>query len=176
MKVLGIWSNLQRKVAFEGRKTFLRKIHSQGNGLFGALGQGNSLKDSQHFEIVSRSEEDCRPVTAKQTSAGWGHSAAVTEDGEVIVWGRPYDFSSLLRLKKLRDFSSGLARLVTKLSSKIGAEFDGIYSTPFLVNDLQKISSVHCSGGLTGRFTSFTPYDGTTNWIDFVVRRLCWHI
>lgn len=130
----------------------MRKIHSQGSGLFGALGQGDSLKDSKHFEIVSRSEGDSRPVTAKQISAGWGHSAAVTEDGEVIVWGRPYDFSSLLRLKKLRDFSGGLARFVTKLSNKLGAEFDGIYSTPFLVNDIQKISSVHCSGGLTGRF------------------------
>jgi Regulator of chromosome condensation (RCC1) repeat len=155
MNVLGKWSILQRKVASEVKNSFLRKIHTQGSGLFGALGRGNGLKDSKHFEIVNRSEEDSRPVTAKQISAGWGHSAAVTEDGEVIVWGRPYDFSSLLRLKKLRDFSGGLARFVSKLSSNLGSEFDGLYCTPFLVNDLQKISSVHCSGGLTGRSLHF---------------------
>ena len=151
MKVLGKWFNLQREVAFGRKKTILRKIHSQGSGLFGALGQGSSLKDLKHFEFVSRSEEDSRPVTAKQISAGWGHSAAVTEDGEVIVWGRPYDFSSLLRLKKLRDFSGGLARFVSKLSSNLGAEYDGLYCTPFLVNDMNKMTSVHCSGGLTGK-------------------------
>lgn len=156
MKSLRIYTNLQRKVAFEVKETSSRRIHTQGSGLFGGLGRGRSLKDSRNFEPISRSEEDSRAVKAKQISSGWGHSAAVTEDGEVIIWGRPYDFSSLLRLKKLSDFSGGLARFVSKLSSNLGAEFDGIYCTPFLVNDLQKISSVHCSGGLTGRY-NFQP-------------------
>jgi len=37
----------------------------------------------------------------RSVSLGWGHTAIVTDDGRLFVSGRPHDFASLLRLRRL---------------------------------------------------------------------------
>jgi len=40
----------------------------------------------------------------QDAAAGWGHSAFVSSDGALMVSGKPYDFSTLLRLRRLPFF------------------------------------------------------------------------
>ena len=124
-------------------------IHTQGTGLFGALGHGPDLKDSIDFKSIHKSETDDREINAKQISASWGHSAGVTEEGDLFVWGRPFDFSNLMTLNKIKAFSYLFARFASKLTSALGTEQDGLYPTPYFVDSVGKVASVHCSAGLT---------------------------
>lgn len=130
-----------------------KKIHTQGNGLFGALGQGPTLMDSGDFEMTSQpdSEHAERRVIAKQVSAGWGHSGAVTVDGELMIWGRRNDFANLNSLYRIKGIFAPLARV----SCILGSSENEVHTTPKLYDGLGKVSSVHCSAGLTGNQISF---------------------
>lgn len=127
-----------------------KMIHTQGVGLFGVLGHGLDLKDSKNYKMLHKADVDDISIVAKQISAGWGHSAGVTEDGDLFVWGRPYDFSNLMTLNKIRAFSGILARFASRLTSDLGTEKDGLYPTPVFMESVGKVLSAHCSAGLTG--------------------------
>src|SRR5690349_10707271 len=74
-------------------------VLTKGAGMYGALGQGNSLKDLDNFEKVVL--EDVNKIAANDEvrclSTGWGHSAVVSKSG-LFIFGRPYDFSNLMQL------------------------------------------------------------------------------
>jgi alpha-tubulin suppressor-like RCC1 family protein len=136
------------------RSSHAKKIHTQGNGLFGALGQGPTLMDSAHFEMTSQpdSESGEHRIIAKQVSTGWGHSGAVTVDGELMIWGRRNDFANLNSLYRIKGICAPLARVCCIL----GSFENEVHTTPKLFDGLGKVSSVHCSAGLTGNQISFT--------------------
>ena len=81
------------------------KLYSKGVGLFGALGL-NSLKDySSSFQEVNIS-----PHKAMKVSAGWAHSAVITDTKKLLIFGRPYEFNTLLRLEFMYRISPSLGR------------------------------------------------------------------
>ena len=134
------------------RVSHVKKIHTQGNGLFGALGQGPDLMDSEDFEITSKpdgSQHHERKITAKQVSTGWGHSGAVTVDGELMIWGRRNDFANLNSLYRIKGIFAPLARA----SCRLGSIDNEVHTAPKFVDGLDKVSSVHCSAGLTGNYS-----------------------
>lgn len=134
----------------ESRLLSVRTIHTQGSGLFGVLGHGPDLVDSTEFRLVN-STEDEEPVGAvQQVSAGWGHSAAVTRNGELAIWGRPFDFDNLMKLNQINRYSGMIARMASRFSSQAGNSIYGLHTSPHFVEGLEDISSVHCSAGLTG--------------------------
>lgn len=137
----------------EGRLICVRTVHTQGSGLYGALGHGPDLEDSEGFRIVNPPLNEERAIVFRQVSAGWGHSAAVTGDGELAIWGRPFDFENLMRLNKINRFSGMIARIASRFTSKVGTAVDGLHTSPFFVEGVDDISSVHCSAGLTGTIT-----------------------
>lgn len=145
-----------KNAASSARIPYVKKIHTQGNGLFGALGQGPELVDSEDFETINLSDESRpsrRKALAKQVSAGWGHSGAVTVDGELMIWGRRNDFANLNTLLRIKGIFSPLARACCRL----GSIDNEVHTAPKIVDGLDKVSSVHCSAGLTGNRISRIP-------------------
>jgi alpha-tubulin suppressor-like RCC1 family protein len=134
----------------ESRLLSVRTIHTQGSGLYGVLGHGPDLKDSAEFRLVNPPLDEELVIAARQVSAGWGHSAAVTRDGELAIWGRPFDFDNLMKLNQINGFSGIVARMASSFTSKVGNAVDGLHTSPYFVEGLEDISSVHCSAGLTG--------------------------
>ena len=65
----------------------------------------------------------------KQVSAGWGHSAALTTDGVVVIFGRPYEFSTLFQMHRIYRISPFLAR---KISISTNSTYFGSLITKFL--------------------------------------------
>ena len=129
-------------------------LHSQGSGVYGALGQGDDLQDSPTFRAVPLIANDGKTmVKARMVSAGWGHSAVVTTDDKVHIFGRPYDFSTLMQINRLKSVSSGFARFVGRFTSRFGSPADGLYSTPQPIDGLAPVASVHCAAGLTVMLT-----------------------
>jgi alpha-tubulin suppressor-like RCC1 family protein len=118
-------------------------ILSKGNGVYGALGQGDSLRDSNCFKEILHSG-----VT--MFSAGWGHSAAVTETGKLLVFGRPYDFSNLMQLNRLSKVSKTFAQFVSRsTNSRLFGSTLGYYPNPVELEGIENVQSVSCSAGLT---------------------------
>jgi hypothetical protein len=76
------------------------ELLSRGIGLFGALGHGN-LKDVDNYQSVN-----LNGMTPIKTSAGWGHLSVLTKCGRALIFGRAFDFSSLLRLNFIREVST----------------------------------------------------------------------
>ncbi len=87
-------------------------VYAVGEGWTGALGIGNFQEDVPgHYD----DEEDFTTLKPMYTgpvhsvATGWGHTAVLTQDRELLLTGRPHDFSALLRLKRLpkmiRDYS-----------------------------------------------------------------------
>ena len=75
-----------------------------GCGLFGALGH-NSLLDLATFRAL-----DLQACKTRAVAAGWGHSAVVTDDRRLVIFGRPYEFTTLLRMHFMYRISHSLAR------------------------------------------------------------------
>ena len=78
-------------------------LYFKGVGLFGALCQGN-LSDCASFtpiKIDNTSSEDSKIVKMTKASAGYGHTAFLSEEGHIYVAGRPYDLSALFRLNNI---------------------------------------------------------------------------
>ena len=67
------------------------KLYSKGVGVLGALGQGDSLQDITAFKKILRVDAE-EGDEVRSVSAGWGHSAAVTKKGSLLIFGRPFDF------------------------------------------------------------------------------------
>lgn len=79
----------------------------------------------------------------------------VTDDGRLYIWGRPYDFSNLLRINSMNKFSSLLSRFVSKRTNLFTINSDdtegGLYMTPRLMGEElgEKIVSANSSAGVT---------------------------
>jgi alpha-tubulin suppressor-like RCC1 family protein len=149
-KALGLTSRKIHSSLKESRSLSVRTIHTQGSGLYGVLGHGPDLRDSEEFRLVNPPVDEELGVAARQVSAGWGHSAAVTRDGELAIWGRPFDFDNLMKLNQINGFSGMIARMSSRFTSKVGNAVDGLHTSPYIVEGFEDISSVHCSAGLTG--------------------------
>lgn len=128
-------------------------VLSKGCGVFGALGHSNDLHDIECFsalEYFIRENEDI-----KQISAGWGHSAVVTKTGKLYIFGRPYDFSSLMKIEQMYKISKYIARYVSSSSSSFvfgttGISNVGFYPIPTLIDiENELVKYVSCSAGLT---------------------------
>ena len=125
-------------------------LHSQGCGVFGALGQGDDLVDSPVFRpVVATDGSQSLAIKAKMVSAGWAHSAVLSTDGNVFIFGRPYDFSTVMQINRLTKLSASFARAVGRFTSNFGSPADGLYSTPHLIDGVEGVASVHCAAGLT---------------------------
>ena len=130
-----------------------KKLLSRGVGLYGALGKGD-LEDADCFEEIEM--HGLRPL---KVSAGWGHSAVLTECGEVLIFGRPFDFSVLLRLNVFREFlGGGVAKYASAMSRWfVNDKSSGLYASPIPISEttMGKKSNVHdvidivASAGLT---------------------------
>ena len=101
---------------------------------------------------------DTKGLVPTKCSAGWGHSAILTKCGKVLICGRPYDFSILLRLNVLRDFgSSFLARSVSSFSQYFAdAKTSGLYPSLIPLQDVltssgevKDVVDIVASAGLT---------------------------
>ena len=80
------------------------KLFSKGCGLFGALGHGNLLDQSSFAPL------DIQGCRTRAVAVGWGHSVAITDEDRLLVFGRPYEFSTLLRMHFIYRISHSLAR------------------------------------------------------------------
>ena len=122
-------------------------MFAKGVGIFGALGRGG-LNDSKGFQEVVC--EGMKNIT--NVSAGWGHSAAITEDHELIIFGRPYDFQAIMRLNNLYSVFKPMGRFVSNLTTIFG-DNSGVFDIPQLVSDIDAVRSAYVSAGLTGLLT-----------------------
>jgi len=147
--------------------------------VFGSLGHGDSLRDVAHLEPVALPEGAGRIV---RVSAGWGHSAAVTSEGRLLVFGRPYDFSNILQINRLHSFSPDLGRFVGRFTNNLAwfrgrngpsqgqnqnqnqnqqsppgnTKESGVFTVPtyFIVDTKgSMVETVSCSAGLTAALT-----------------------
>ena len=125
-------------------------LYSKGVGVFGALGLGDSLNDVDTFKRVNITVPTA-DVNVKKISAGWGHSACILQDGGLIIFGRPYDFSNLMQIHKLNAVNKGLGRFVGRFTNWFGdsQSDEGLYTTPLLVPEVGDFVDVSCSAGLT---------------------------
>lgn len=123
-------------------------LYTKGNGVFGALGHGDSLMDSKEFKKVALPPS---VKGVKSVAAGWGHTAVVTSDDQVLVFGRPYDFSNLMQINKLNAVNKNLGRFVGRFTNWFGdsSSDEGLYTMPQIVPNLENVQQVHCSAGLT---------------------------
>lgn len=131
----------------------LSNIWSKGCGLFGALGLENDFNDADCFERISSRSQEGPTLTTKKVSAGWGHSAAITTEGRLLIFGRPYDFTNIMRLNRFRMVSPGLGRLAGKFSEQFG-DNTGIFHSPIELESDNRIVDVQCSAALTMALTS----------------------
>ncbi len=126
------------------------RVMSKGNGVYGALGQGESLRDSPNYKNVVLPLDDDNVDGVTQVSAGWGHSAIVTRSGKLFVFGRPYDFSNLMQLNRLAKLSKSLSQFVAKsTNSSVFGSISGYFATPIQLHNVGIAKSVACSAGLT---------------------------
>lgn len=82
-------------------------VYAVGEGWTGALGTGSldqSVSGHDDEEQLIDPPVLVYPGAVRSVAAGWGHSAVVTEEGRLLVCGRPHDFLTLLRLKRLPSF------------------------------------------------------------------------
>ena len=87
-----------------------RCIHTQGCGVFGAMGHGDDLLDSPSFKTLKLSGTAECSIGIKNVSAGWGHSAIVTQNGQLVIFGRPYDDVTIKAINRVKSVSPSLAR------------------------------------------------------------------
>lgn len=152
-------NSVSRKKTAKGSAPPEGEVYSKGCGVFGSLGHGDALQDVDSFTRV-----DLEGSRAVSVSAGWGHSAAVTSDARLLVFGRPFDFSNIMQINRLHSFSPNLGRFVGRLTGLFGAGASsnsginsssadaGLYTTPTYF-DIGDVDTVTCSAGLTAALT-----------------------
>jgi alpha-tubulin suppressor-like RCC1 family protein len=122
-------------------------LFAKGSGLFGALGRGD-FHDSDKFLPVFDCPQLPPHTKYRSVSAGWGHTAATTESGDLVVFGRPFDFDAVLRMNNIKKVSGALARFLTR-SAFATDSMSGIFSVPKLCLTGHNIVSTSCSAALT---------------------------
>lgn len=88
-------------------------VYTLGEGYLGCLGHGDFLPRDQALPVVHLAHKDVRCI-----SAGWTHSAAVCADGELLVWGRPFDMKQPLRIWGIQRFLPFVVRAINSMASK----------------------------------------------------------
>jgi hypothetical protein len=75
----------------------------------------------------------------------------VTECGKLIVFGRPFDFNTIMRINGIHEsFGSGAARTMNMLSLWIDKEAEsGLYLKPIHMEGVEEVQDVQASAGLT---------------------------
>lgn len=127
---------------------------TQGRGVFGSLGQGTKLLDSNSYNHTvsfdSISDSCDGQANISLAAAGWGHSAVLTGDGLLYIFGRPYDFSVIMRIDKIYRISNWVARYISASSNSLffGSTV-GYFPTPTRIETNEKIVGLSCSAGLT---------------------------
>lgn len=138
--------------SFKVLRVLSTTLLSRGVGLFGALGRGGDLSDSDDFKSVN-----LHGFIPKKVSAGWGHSVVLTECGKVLLFGRPFDFSVLLRLNVFSELGfPGVGRWASSLTLWLSdnKKYSGLYATPIPLSELMSqgldnVVDIHASAGLT---------------------------
>jgi Regulator of chromosome condensation (RCC1) repeat len=168
-----------KSVTHSSRFSHSRLLYTQGCGVFGALGHGDKLLDEILFRNVGLSGSN-KIVKVKQVSSGWAHSAAVTSEGSLIVFGRPYDDLAIKTINRIKSVSPIAGRFYGNnslsyyepvfstndchtligmivfaiiegaMSSRFGGHDEVSYGTPQFVDGIDGATSAHCSIGLTG--------------------------
>ena len=118
---------------------------SKGSGVFGSLGTDN-FDDKKIF-----SEVNISPYNAKKAVCGWGHSVVLTETGEVIVFGRPSDFKTLMRISSLNDnVGSWFAKAINNTYVKIDPQSkDVLCLFPTVLDGISSVKDICASAALT---------------------------
>jgi alpha-tubulin suppressor-like RCC1 family protein len=145
----GCNSIVRHTVSFCKYRKFSTHLYVKGFGIYGALGLSEDLRDAKSFvKLILNEDEPDDKVTA--VSAGYGHSAVVTESGKLYMWGRPYDFGSLNRF--FYRLTPIFARFYWKNSEFFLPKDENMkfHRLPVLLHDQNnKIVDVKCSAGLT---------------------------
>lgn len=87
-------------------------VYSHGEGFLGALGHGDFSPRAEALPVAALASKDVQCV-----SAGWTHSAAVCRDGEVLVWGRPFDLKQPLRVNRIQRVMPFLVTAINAFAS-----------------------------------------------------------
>jgi alpha-tubulin suppressor-like RCC1 family protein len=125
-------------------------LQGRGVGVFGALGSG-TLDDKYCFDDIHLSLKR-QPIAV---SAGVGHTAVITTDHRVAIFGRPFDLSSIFKIYGIYRFIPLFAKWATRLTMLDQNSAKEVLLSPIFLDDLmkQKVISVSCSGGLTMMLT-----------------------
>lgn len=151
-------------------------LFARGCGVFGALGRGD-LNDANTFVLVDTSPFG-PGFSIKQVASGMGHSAIVLNDGRLYICGRPFDFSVLMQINRVKNLSTSLARFMASYTNFFGSESGssamsssdtisndgsgkstgerdgGVYVVPRLVRGINdKVVMARASAGLTVALT-----------------------
>jgi alpha-tubulin suppressor-like RCC1 family protein len=133
-----VYSNLKRDLS--------TKLYVRGVGLFGALGISDELHDEPNFKELGFSKEYGK---LKSISAGWGHSGALFDSGDAFIWGRPFEFSTIMRLNRIYAISSSVGRMFSKSTNSMFGSDNGFFPLPVRITTTGKLESIACSAGLT---------------------------
>lgn len=88
-------------------------VYTHGEGFLGCLGHGDFKKQHESLPVAALAAKDIRAV-----SAGWTHSAAICADGELLVWGRPYDVKQPLRINRIQRLVPLVVSAINALANK----------------------------------------------------------
>ena len=88
------------------------QVYTHGEGFLGALGHGDFSARAAALPVAALASKDVQCV-----SAGWTHSAAVCRDGEVLVWGRPFDLKQPLRVNRIQRVMPFVVTVINALAS-----------------------------------------------------------
>jgi len=132
-------------IPFRTMSLHTKKLVSKGLGVFGALGD-TTLQDRDSFTDV-----DIYSLKPAKIACGWGHSAVVCSEGRLVVFGRPFDFSTVMRINGINEtFGGTAARLMNKLTLKIDKDAEsGLYLDPRVIDSIEGCVDVRASAGLT---------------------------
>ena len=135
-----------------------RRLLSAGEGFLGALGGGDFAARRTLEPVVPPAS--LASLEMARVRAGWAHAAAVTRCGRLFVWGRPFDFATVMRLNRLHAMWPPLAALVNQTAAALGARDDGgaesafrqgvvLRPTEVPLPDGEAAVDVACGAGLT---------------------------
>jgi hypothetical protein len=124
-------------------------LQGRGVGVFGALGSG-TFDDKFCFDEINLYGKQAIAV-----SAGVGHTAVITKDHRVAIFGRPYELTSVFRIYGIYRVIPTLAIWATKLTMTDETSAKEVILSPLFLDELmqQKVKSISCSGALTAMLT-----------------------
>mmetsp|Transcript_83950 Transcript_83950/g.164396 ORF Transcript_83950/g.164396 Transcript_83950/m.164396 type:complete len:525 (+) Transcript_83950:81-1655(+) len=133
------------------------KLMAQGRGVLGSLGVSSDLKDATTYQPVHSFEKNNSERSVEVISAGWGHSVTIDSAGKFYVFGRPFDFQSLLRIDRIYRVAGWLSRMVASSSNSFFGDVVEYFPIPTLIDCDDKVIRASASAGLT----AFLTKDGT---------------